>query len=282
MALWTRIWLGAATVFWVAMSVLLWRAEFGPRHSVASSVPPGLVWRKMLSAPDTSTLEIRQGTNRIGSCLWRPDIGQEAALDPRLLEEEEPIEGVVQRIDHYRLEVEGTVSLPGIPTRLRFSSGARLDTNYVWRDFDASVTMRPDVYQVTANHSNQTIRVRVDAGAEQIDREFRFADFQNPQRLLQEFGGPMLPAMASALGVPLSTNKMSTEGMRLRWEARHDSIIVGNNRVRAYRLQTKLFERWRITIFVSPVGEILRAEIPGEIVLVNEHLTGLRNAADHD
>jgi hypothetical protein len=282
MALGTRIWLGSAAVFWGAMTVLLWRAEFGPRHQVASSVPPGLVWRKMLSAPDHSTLEIRRGTNRIGSCVWRPDIGQEAALDARLFEEEDPIEGSIQRVDHYRLEVEGTLSLPDFPSRLRFSSSARLDTNYVWERFETSVTMRPDTYQVVADRSGETLRLRIDAGADQLDRTFRFADFRNPQRFLQEFGGPMLPAMAGAMGVPLSTNKLSAESLGLRWHARNDSIIVGNNRVRAYRLHTKLFDRWKVTIFVSPVGEILRAEFPGDIVLVNEHLTGLRNAAEHD
>jgi hypothetical protein len=92
----------------------------------------------------------------------------------------------------------------------------------------------------------------------------------------------MLPAMAGAMGLPLSTNNISPASLGLRWEARNDSVIVGHNRIRAYRLQTKLFDRYRITLFISPVGEILRAEFPDNVVLVNDHLTGLRNATDEN
>ena len=45
----------------------------------------------------------------------------------------------------------------------------------------------------------------------------------------------------------------------------------------SYRLQAKLFDLHRITFFVSPVGEILRAELPGNLILVNEALAGLRS-----
>ena len=55
------------------------------------------------------------------------------------------------------------------------------------------------------------------------------------------------------------------------------ALLVGKNRVRAYRLQTKIFDRYRITFFISPVGELLRAEFPGSIVLVNDALAGFRD-----
>jgi hypothetical protein len=84
--------------------------------------------------------------------------------------------------------------------------------------------------------------------------------------------------MVAALGVPLSTNKFSPASLGLRWDARNDSLMVGRNRVRAYRLQTKLFDRYRITFFISPVGELLRAEFPGNLVLVNDALAGFRDS----
>jgi hypothetical protein len=282
MTLRTRIWLVAVTGFWLAMLVLLCRAEFGARHSVVSAIPPGVVWKKMLSAPDHSRLEIRYGTNSLGVCVWRPDIGQERATGVRPLEEEEFMEGLAPRLAYYTLDVDGSAAVPDLPTRLRFSTRLKLDTNFAWQTFETSVRVRPDLYEVFANASEQTVRVRVDAGGDDFDRRFRFTDFQNPQRLLQEFGGPMWPAMIAALGVPLSTNKLSAASLGLHWEARNDFITVGRNRVRAYRLHAKLFDRWKINIFVSPVGEILRAELPANIVLINEQLTGLRNTADDD
>jgi len=278
----TRIWLGGAATFWVVMSVLLWRSEFGSRRQVASAVPVAVVWKKILTAPDHSTLEIRRGTNVIGSCMWKPDVGQEAATGARTFEEDEFIDGFVPRLDFYTLDLDGTMTLPDFPTRLRFSSHARLSTNLVWEHFEGSVTIRPDVYKLIANLTEETVRVQVDAGGDQFDRKFRFAEFQNPQRLLQELGGPMMPAMAGALGVPLSTNQLSAAGLGLQWTARNDSLLVGHNRVRAYRLQTKFLDRWKVTVFVSPVGEILRAEFPGDFVLVNQHLSGLRTAPTND
>jgi hypothetical protein len=47
----------------------------------------------------------------------------------------------------------------------------------------------------------------VDAGGDKLNRKFRFAEFQKPQKLLQDFGGPLFPAMVAAFGVPLSTLK---------------------------------------------------------------------------
>ncbi len=273
----TRIWLGLVTGFWVVMGIFLWRAEFGLRGQPGSVVPLEMVWQKILTAPDSSHLEIRQHTNRIGSCHWRPEVGQETATGALMLEDE-PVEGMVQRLAHYTLDLDGNVTLPGFPTRVRFSVGFMLGTNYAWQTFDAAITMRPDVYKLAADAAAQTVHLNVDAGGDRIDRKFRFTEFQNPHKLLQECGGPMFPAIVTAMGVPLSTNQLNAASLGWRWEARRDWLLLGRNRVRAYRLQAKLVDRYKITIYVSPVGEILRAELPGNIVIVNDALTGLRQS----
>ena len=109
--------------------------------------------------------------------------------------------------------------------------------------------------------------VRVDAGGDRLNRQFRFSDLQNPQKLLHELGGPMFPAMIAALGVPLSTNQLSPASVGWRWEALSDSLRIGRNRVRAYRLRARLVDRYNVTLYVSPVGEILRAELPALTLL---------------
>jgi hypothetical protein len=276
-----RIWLGGVTVFWVVMSVLLWRSEFGSRGTPGSVVPLAVVWQKILTAPDASHLEIRQHTNRIGYCHWRPEIGQELATGA-VMTDDEPVEGMVHRLAHYTLDLDGNLTLPGFPTRLRFSFGLKLSTNYAWQTFDASVTLRPDVYKLTANAAEETVHLNVDAGGDRIDRTFRFAEFRNPQKLLQELGGPMFPAIITAMGVPFSTNQISAAALGGRWEARNASLLIGRNRVRAYRLHTRLVDRYNVTVYVSPVGEILRAELPGNVVLVNDALSGLRQSENND
>jgi len=276
-----RIWIGLVTALWVAMTFLLWRSEFGDRRHVGSSVPPGMVWKKILTAPDFSMLEIRQGTNSVGRCRWRPELGQELATGARMIDDE-PLEGMVQQLAYYTLDFDGNLRLPDFPARLSFSSGVKLDTNYAWQTFDFRLKVQPDVYELHANAADETVRLHVDAGGDRLDRKFRFADFQNPQKLLLEMGGPLLPAMAATMGLPLSTNRLSAASLGLRWQARNDSLLIGGNRVRAYRLEARPLDRFRITIYVSPVGEILRAELPGDIVLVNDQLAGLRTATAHD
>ena len=269
-----RVWLGLVTVFWVAMSVLLWRSEFGSRQQPGSSVPSEMVWRKILSAPDFSQLLIRHRTNTIGSCRWRPDVGQEMATGARM-DEEEPVEGMIPELSHYTLDLDGYVTLPDFPVRTRFSSLLKLSTNLSWQRFDARAVMRPDSYELSASATEQTVSLRVDAGGDQFNRVFRFSELQNPQKLLLELGGPMLPLLVGSMGLPVATNQISVASLGLDWVARHDWLTIGGNRVRAYRLQARPLGRYRITLYVSPVGEILRAELPGDFVLLNEALSGL-------
>ena len=61
----------------------------------------------------------------------------------------------------------------------------------------------------------------------------------------------------------------------LKWEARNDRLTIGSNPVRVYRLEARLFDRYRAILFVSPVGEILRVELPDDILLTNDALSNL-------
>jgi hypothetical protein len=45
------------TVFWVGMNILLWRSEYSSRGS-GVPVPLDLVCRKILTAPDVSSLSV--------------------------------------------------------------------------------------------------------------------------------------------------------------------------------------------------------------------------------
>src|ERR1041385_8564308 len=144
-----RLWLLMVTAFWLTMSAWLWRSSFGA-HTQPGNVPPAMVWHKILTAPDPSNLEIHYKTNVVGYCRWRPDVGQELATGARLLEEE-PIEGMVQELAYYSLDLDGNVMLPDFPTRVRFTFALRLDTNHVWQTFEGRVSMRPDVYELAAD-----------------------------------------------------------------------------------------------------------------------------------
>ncbi|HWH68927.1 MAG TPA: hypothetical protein VNT26_06050, partial [Candidatus Sulfotelmatobacter sp.] len=61
----------------------------------------------------------------------------------------------------------------------------------------------------------------------------------------------------------------------LKWLARNDSIQVQHVRIRGYRLEARLMDRYFIRLFINPAGEVLRIELPGDVTLVNEALTNL-------
>ena len=48
--------------------------------------------------------------------------------------------------------------------------------------------------------------------------------------------------------------------------------MVGRTELRVYRLEARLLGRYRAVLIVSPVGEILRVELPDDLVMVNEAL----------
>jgi len=68
----------AIAAFWLTMNFLLWRSEYGARGSEVS-VPMDLVWRKILTAPDASTLNVYQNGERSGFCEFSTSVGQEMA-----------------------------------------------------------------------------------------------------------------------------------------------------------------------------------------------------------
>src|SRR5262252_999924 len=65
--------------FWVVMNVLLWRKEFGSGTTGATPVPLELVWGRVLTSPDSSSLTIMHHGTKIGFCHWITDVGEEWA-----------------------------------------------------------------------------------------------------------------------------------------------------------------------------------------------------------
>ncbi|HEV2693745.1 MAG TPA: hypothetical protein VG347_12710, partial [Verrucomicrobiae bacterium] len=85
-----RLTFAGIAVFWVTMNILLWRMEYGTRGG-DTPVPFELVWRKILTAPDASSLSVYQRSERMGYAEFSTSVGQSmAALD----EDKPPPEGL--------------------------------------------------------------------------------------------------------------------------------------------------------------------------------------------
>lgn len=267
----SRILLVLITAFFVVMNVLLWQWEIAGRNDLGSPVPSRAVWEKILTAPDFSSLEILHHGRRIGECRWVPSIGEELRTG-RKLTDELPPEGMVRRPVNYVLDLTGSVFISD-GQRARFSFDLKLATNYSWQQFTFRFSLRPTDWTIRSVAAEQTLRLSIDESGARPERTFAFADLRNPDKLLREFGGPFFPATLAALGFSMpSTASVQNLSLGLNWEAHQDRLQVGNAKIRGYRLRARLFDRYQVVIFVSSLGEILRVELPDEIVLRNEAL----------
>ncbi|HEX6863950.1 MAG TPA: hypothetical protein VF414_14075, partial [Thermoanaerobaculia bacterium] len=131
-------------------------------------------------------------------------------------------------------------------------------------------------WEFHASATNELLRFIANEGEGPQERRFTFAELQDPQKLAQAVGGPFLPAMLAAFGLPLQQQaRPSTVALGLHWDARQDWLQVGRNPVRVYRLEARLLDRFKAVFFVSPVGELLRVELPNDVLLINEALISL-------
>src|SRR6202012_3646511 len=143
----SRITFLVITLFWMTMTYLLWRSEYVGHDELGSSVPLELVWRKILTAPDNSRLQISHNGKKVGDCQWMANIGQDQAVG-RILTDDAPVEETPPPLPNYRLNLVGNVALNDFGKRLRFDLEVRLTTNEVWQGFDLRLHLRPTAWEV--------------------------------------------------------------------------------------------------------------------------------------
>ena len=256
-------------VFFVVMNVLLWRQEFG-KHDIGTTIPADKVWEKVLTAPDNSSLDIVHEGKKIGYCRWSPNVGEETETGKINTDEFEP-EGMVQQLSHYTIELDGNIQLKQLTnSNVRFDLSIKLSTNQNWQDFNLRISMRPDTWQLSANAAEQKLHFFMEDNTGSWEQSYGFEELQHPEKIVQDLGGPMALAFLGGLGLSPSKQNVSKLSLGLKWEAHNDWMRFGHSRVRVYRLEAKLLDRFKIFIFVSRVGEILWVHLPGDYVLSND------------
>jgi len=268
--MWSRLSFCLVTAFFIAMNVLLWRWEFGSRHERGSSIPLETVWQKMLIAPDNSQLEIRRHGKKIGHGTWVPSVGEEFGFGKRILEED--LEGMIPEPSSYSIDFSGNFSIDSA-TRLRFSMDLKLTTNHQWQELRVDLRVRPYVWEIQASAATETVRFSSNDEGGRSEQTFKFADLQRPEKLLQDAGLPLSPGILAAMGLQRNPAAGGPATLGLKWEARNDWLKIANERLRVYRVQARLLERFQMVLFISFEGQILRVELPDDIVLINDQLT---------
>lgn len=268
--------------FFVTMNVLLWRSEFRPQGEGAP-VALAVIWERILRAPDDSDLEIFHQKKKIGYLRWAANAGELATTNaPGAADDLQ--EGMVRKVGGYTLDIlDGRLDFGAERKRVRFTMSTAFSAAHQWQTFAAQLSQRPMSLDVNAAATNQTLSVSFRDGDESTQRTFTFAQLRDPKALLQEAAGPiplglltggLLGGVGGGTGAPelAALPALQKLTLGLQWDSRQDWLKIGGAKLRCYRLQTRLFEKHQATIYVSRVGEILRVELPNEIVLQNTRM----------
>jgi hypothetical protein len=253
-----RITFISIVAFWVTMNVLLWRAEYGP-HGSGISVPLDLVWKKILTAPDISSLNIYQDGRQSGFCEFSTSVEQEMA---KLDENSPPPEGLAARAG-YQIRLNGGVSLGEVTNRMKFDSRMEFSSVHDWRELYLKISTRAVTVGIHSIATNQTVVLEITSDGSTDLHVFTFADLQNPGKLLNTFAGNSGGGFLGGFELP-ALPETTALAQGLQWQAHRERLMIGREPVSVYRLETQVLQN-KIIIYVSTLGEILRVELPGGI-----------------
>jgi hypothetical protein len=270
-----RLFLPLTALFWVVMNVLLWRSEMSGRGNAGSAVPAALVWERILTAPDDSSLQVFLEGHKIGFCRWAATVGEAPPAGRPVDPETEP-EGRVRRLTGYSLEFDGNVLLADPPQRFRFDTHAEFGTDRAWRKAALKLSIRNQPIEVRADAAAGTVAFSLGREPAAWTRTYTFDELGRPETLLTDFGLAGGLALLGPLTQGLAGAGPANVSLALSWEAHLDWLKLGGGaRTRVFRLETRVLDKYRAVVIVSRVGEILRVELPGDLVLVNEALANL-------
>jgi hypothetical protein len=247
----------AIVVFWLTMNVLLWRAEFGA-HGDDTPVPLQLVWQKILTAPDASSLSVYENSKRTGFCEFSTAVGQQLATYDA---DRPPPEGVAAHAG-YQIRLDGNVALGEFTNRLKFDGRATFLSARKWTELNLKISTRLSVIEIHSLATNQTVHVKFsDGGTTLLERDLTFADLENPDMLIRALAGNFADGWFGAVDapgfVPPAAQKMTVEACRTR-------VKIGTEFVPIYRLETSLLGH-PVVVEVSTLGEVLCVELPGNV-----------------
>ena len=248
--------------FWVAMNVWLWRAEYGSRDG-GIPVPLDLVCRKILTAPDPSSMSVFQNGQRMGFCAFSTSVEQEMS---KLDEDQPPPEGLVANAG-YQIRLNGNVAFGDFTNRLKFDGHIKFSPRREWRELDLKLSTHAATVEIHSLAARQTVSVQITNRDANVSRVFTFADLQNPNALLRALGDEAGGGLGSGLDLPVLPPGVAALALDLTWEARRVRLPMGRETVSAYLLETRVLGQ-PIVIQVSTLGEILRVELPGGVTAV--------------
>ncbi len=244
--------------FWVTMNVLLWRTEYGARGG-DTPVPLQLVWHKILTAPDSSSLSVYQKGERTGYCEISTGVGQQMAT---MDEDRPPPEGFIAHAN-YQIHAAGNISLGDFTNRLKFDCRILFDHAHRWEELNLRIASRLTVVEIHSLATNQTVHIKMlTDGAPVLERDLPFSALQDPDEIVRALAGNVA---GDFLGwFDLAGVVPGAAEQKIEWDARRTRVKLGPEAVPIYRLETSVLGH-PVVVNVSTLGEIMRVDLPGDI-----------------
>lgn len=262
-------------LFWLTMNILLYKYESGNKSQYYSPVPVETVWKKVLMSPDPSTLEIYYRGKRIGNCRWIAGAGEEQMRKFLQTEEGEPTKNSIQKPASYTIDLDGTLMVKDLKGSVRFYFHSLLQNENIWSNMSLRISMEKMTINLNASAANESIILRIESPEQTFSKRFTFADLMNPSAVLQSLGGPYLSFLLPELPAIGSTTNQSGTNIRVEPRAYSYILNVGNSTIKTYRVEVKFMEHFKAAATISRAGEILKVELPDNILLINEALVSL-------
>jgi hypothetical protein len=269
----TRIALLLSAAFWLTMNYLLWRSEFGGPNHPGSQVPVEVVWRKILTSPDNSSLDVLHDGKKVGYAQWAVSEWSEPAAGRNIVAGP-PASGQAGAASGYRLTLEGSVVPDTDVERIHLDLNVLLSADRSWQELNLRVNQRENALAIRARAAERIVHLRTERDGEKLERVLTFDELQNPRALADLFALPVPVEMFDIPGLPARAQGGVSPAPGPAWAASSERINLGHTSAHAYRLETRLLDRWQIVILVSPVGEILRVELPDGWVLATDETGG--------
>jgi hypothetical protein len=187
---------------------------------------------------------------------------------------EAPTPGEAEKLRQYGLRLDGSATLPEFQHRLHFECNLTLSNRVDWAEFDLQLHMRPLNMEVHSKADEQSLHIYASDGDDTFARTVAFSELRNPQALVASLAGPMTSGMLEGLNLPAMAPGAHQSVPATKWEAHHDVLTIGHQSVRVYRLNARIMDQFDIVAYVSSAGEIFRVELPDDIVLLHDKLSG--------
>jgi hypothetical protein len=243
----------AIAIFWATMNVLLWRMEYGQQGGDIP-IPLDLVWRKILSAPDPSSLSVYDHGERTGYCEVSTSVQQAMA---KLDADRPPPEGLVSDAG-YQLHVNGNLSFGDFTNRLKFDGRILFNRRRDWQEFHLRLILHETTTEIHCYATNRTMNFSLSGPDAVIKRQLSFDDLQNPQALIHALGGDLDSTWLAFMELPTFAPANSSS---FHFTARRSRMKLGREPVSVYRVETSVLGQ-SIVLDVSTIGEIMRVELP--------------------